>query len=86
MLPYKAPTQDFEFLLRDVFDMESFWASMEGTEHFTVGDALTIYDEAARFVTNTLLPLNRSGDEEGCSLSDDGVKTPKGWSDAYRQY
>ncbi|MFT5333576.1 MAG: alkylation response protein AidB-like acyl-CoA dehydrogenase, partial [Halioglobus sp.] len=86
MLPYKAPTQDFEFLLRDVFDMESFWAGMAGTEQFTVDDALVIYDEAARFVTDTLLPLNRTGDEEGCSLDDDGVKTPKGWADAYRQY
>ncbi|MFT5484892.1 MAG: alkylation response protein AidB-like acyl-CoA dehydrogenase [Halieaceae bacterium] len=86
MLPYKAPTQDFEFLLRDVFDMESFWTSMEGTEQFTVDDALLIYDEAARFVTNTLLPLNCNGDEEGCRLEDDGVKTPRGWADAYREY
>lgn len=86
MLPYKAPTQDFEFLLRDVFDMQSFWSGMEGTEHFTVDDALVIYDEAARFVSNTVLPLNRTGDEEGCLLDDDGVKTPKGWADVYRQY
>tara|TARA_B110000503_G_C7171531_1_gene424529 strand:+ start:2570 stop:4351 length:1782 start_codon:yes stop_codon:yes gene_type:complete len=86
MLPYKAPTQDFEFLLRDVFDMDAFWAGMEGTQQFTVDDALAIYDEAARFVSNTLLPLNRTGDEEGCHLEDDGVKTPKGWADAYRQY
>jgi alkylation response protein AidB-like acyl-CoA dehydrogenase len=86
MLPYKAPTQDFEFLLRDVFDMQSFWAGMEGTEHFTVEDGLVIYDEAARFVTNTLLPLNRSGDEDGCRLEGGGVKTPNGWADAYRQY
>jgi alkylation response protein AidB-like acyl-CoA dehydrogenase len=86
MLPYRAPTQDFEFLLRDVFDMDSFWAGMQGTDQFTVDDALAIYDEAARFVTNTLLPLNRSGDEQGCRLDDDGVKTPKGWADAYRQY
>jgi alkylation response protein AidB-like acyl-CoA dehydrogenase len=86
MLPYKAPTQDFEFLLRDVFDMDAFWAGMTDTKQFTVDDALLVYDEAARFVTNTLLPLNRTGDEEGCRLDDDGVKTPQGWADAYRHY
>ena len=86
MLPYKAPIQDFEFLLRDVFDMDAFWAGMEDTQQFTVDDALVIYDEAARFVANTLLPLNRSGDEEGCRLDEAGVKTPEGWADAYRQY
>jgi alkylation response protein AidB-like acyl-CoA dehydrogenase len=86
MLPYKAPIQDFEFLLRDVFDMESFWAGMKGTEQFTVNDALAIYDEAAKFATNTLLPMNLSGDEKGCSLEEDGVRTPEGWPAAYRQY
>ncbi|MFT4614174.1 MAG: alkylation response protein AidB-like acyl-CoA dehydrogenase, partial [Bacteroidia bacterium] len=86
MLPYKAPTEDFEFLLRDVFDMDTFWAGMAGTAQFTVDDALAIYDEAARFVTHTLLPLNGTGDEEGCRLDNEGVKTPKGWVDAYRQY
>jgi alkylation response protein AidB-like acyl-CoA dehydrogenase len=86
MLPYKVPMQDFEFLLRDVFDMASFWAGMEGTEQFTVDDALMIHAAAGRFITNSLLPLNRSGDEEGCRLTDAGVTTPSGWADAYRQY
>jgi alkylation response protein AidB-like acyl-CoA dehydrogenase len=86
MLPYSAPIDDFEFLLRDVFEMEKFWAAMQGTAEFTIDDALTAYREAARFTSENLLPLNQSGDEQGCSLTQDGVTTPQGWAEAYRLY
>ncbi len=33
-----------------------------------------------------LLPLNRSGDEEGCHLENGVVRTPAGFIDAYRQF
>jgi hypothetical protein len=41
MLPYSAPIDDFAFLLRDVFEMENFWAAMQGTAEFTIDDALS---------------------------------------------
>ena len=33
-----------------------------------------------------LSPLNQSGDEQGCQWSEQGVKTPAGFADAYQQY
>ncbi len=33
-----------------------------------------------------LFPLNRSGDEEGCTFENGVVRTPKGFKEAYRQF
>ena len=33
-----------------------------------------------------LAPLNRSGDEEGCTLTGGEVSTPKGFKEAYKQF
>ena len=33
-----------------------------------------------------LLPLNRSGDEEGCTFENGVVRTPKGFKEAYDQF
>ena len=33
-----------------------------------------------------LFPLNRSGDEEGCTYENGVVRTPKGFKEAYDQF
>ena len=38
---------------------------------------------AAKFCEEQLLPLNRSGDEEGCRYENGVVRTPKGFKEAY---
>ena len=46
-----------------------------------------ILDEAAKFATEVLDPLNAIGDREGARRLDDGsVKTPAGFKNAYLQY
>jgi alkylation response protein AidB-like acyl-CoA dehydrogenase len=46
-----------------------------------------ILDAAATFATEVIAPLNRSGDESGCSMPAAGeVRTPPGFREAYRQY
>jgi alkylation response protein AidB-like acyl-CoA dehydrogenase len=47
-------------------------------------DAIT--EEAARFCEGELAPLNRSGDEEGCTFSDGQVTAPAGFKAAYDKY
>ncbi len=43
-------------------------------------------NEADRFGSGVLAPLNASGDREGAAWSPDGVTAPAGFRDAYRQY
>ena len=42
-------------------------------------------EEAGKVSGGTIVPLNRSGDEEGCSGST-AVKTPAGFPEAYQTY
>ena len=45
-----------------------------------------ILEEAGRFATDVLAPLNRAGDQSGIKLADGKVTTTPGWPDAYRRW
>ncbi|MGQ4828595.1 acyl-CoA dehydrogenase, partial [Enterococcus faecalis] len=46
-----------------------------------------VIEEAGRFVSDVIAPLNQIGDREGCTRHPDGsVTTPTGFKQAYRQY
>jgi alkylation response protein AidB-like acyl-CoA dehydrogenase len=45
-----------------------------------------IVAEGAKFCEEVLAPLNQVGDQEGCTWSEDGVKTPTGFKEAYDQF
>jgi len=45
-----------------------------------------IFEEAAKFCENELEPLNKVGDEEGCTFDNGKVTTPKGFKEAYDQF
>ncbi len=83
---YKAPLDDMNFVLNDVFGAEKLWASMEATEEVTPDLASAILEEAGKVATNLLLPLNRSGDEEECQWNDGVVTTPEGFKEAYKTF
>jgi len=86
MPTYKAPLRDIDFVINEVLDTEKVYASLPGYEEATPDLMSAIIEEGAKFAENVLSPLNQSGDEEGCSWSEDGVKTPAGFAEAYQQY
>lgn len=86
MAIYKAPIQDMTFLLKDVLDVEKVFQSLPGYEEVTLDTVSQILEEASKFSENVLLPLNRSGDEEGCHINDGVVTTPKGFKEAYKEF
>ena len=84
MATYKAPLDDMKFILDDVFASEQLWAGMPATAEVTRDLSHAILEEAGKMVEGVMLPLNRSGDEEGCQFDNGVVTTPAGFKDAYR--
>ncbi len=85
MPTYKAPVDDVQFLLNDVFHIARY-GNMPGFADASPDVVAAILEEAAKFAEEVLTPLNRVGDEEGCTRHGDGsVTTPKGFKEAYRQ-
>ena len=86
MSTYHAPLADMQFVMNELAGLAQV-ASLPGFEDASPDTAAAILEEAAKFATNVLDPLNVPGDREGSVLRDDGtVKTPAGFKEAYKQY
>ncbi len=86
MVTYAAPLDDIRFCLNELFDYEGRITSLPGFEDATPELVDAVLKEAAKFCVNELLPLNRSGDEEGCTFENGVVRTPAGFKEAYRAF
>ena len=87
MAEYKAPLREMNFLLHEVFEADKLWARLPGLAETADRDtADAILEEMGKLAANTLDPINRSGDEEGCQWDDGVVTTPKGFPEAYATY
>ncbi|WP_406856391.1 acyl-CoA dehydrogenase C-terminal domain-containing protein [Alsobacter sp. KACC 23698] len=86
MPTYKAPVEDVQFLLNDVFRMERY-SNLPGFADASPDVVEAVLGEAAKLCEEVLQPLNRVGDLEGCIRHDDGrVTTPKGFKDAVNAF
>ncbi|MCJ2014696.1 acyl-CoA dehydrogenase C-terminal domain-containing protein [Methylobacterium sp. J-076] len=85
MQTYKAPLRDIRFVLHELH-ADPDGPVLPGLEDFTPDVTDAILEEAGRFCTERLLPLNASGDEEGCRLENGVVRTPKGFPEAYKAF
>ncbi len=86
MSEYRAPLADIRFVLHDLAGLEQV-ITLPGYEEATPDVVDAILDEAAKFATEVISPLNTVGDREGSVRQDDGsVKTPPGFKDAYVQF
>jgi len=86
MYEYRAPLRDVRFVLEELLNCDEHYQSLAGCEGINTELRDAIFNEAAKFSENVLAPLRRSGDEEGCRWSENGVTTPSGFYDAYQQY
>ncbi|GAC1304958.1 MAG: acyl-CoA dehydrogenase C-terminal domain-containing protein [Steroidobacteraceae bacterium] len=85
MQTYTAPLRDMRFVLHELHDSGNLSALPGLTE--TTPDLLdTVLEEAAKFIASVLLPLNASGDAEGCHYENGMVRTPRGFKEAYRAF
>ncbi|MFV2089898.1 MAG: acyl-CoA dehydrogenase C-terminal domain-containing protein [Pseudomonadales bacterium] len=81
-----ASLTDLHFLLHDVLDYEGHYAKLDLSDVPDRPLLDAIIEEAARFCDGELAPINRVGDEQGCTLKDGEVTTPAGFKEAYAKY
>ncbi|HEX5507893.1 MAG TPA: acyl-CoA dehydrogenase, partial [Pseudolabrys sp.] len=79
---YRAPVADIAFALRygaglDDALSEGLYGDLDAE---TIGAVL---EEAGRFASDVIAPLNRTGDKFGTPFKDGVVTTPPGWKEAY---
>jgi len=85
MSDYRAPVKDMRFVMDELAGFKEL-SAIPGYEEATPDLADAVLDEAAKFAGEVLAPLNRIGDKEGCKLTANGVTTPTGWKEAYKQF
>jgi alkylation response protein AidB-like acyl-CoA dehydrogenase len=73
------------FVLHELHNSAAHLADINQTE--ITSDLIdNILEEAGKFATDILLPINASGDEEGCHYENGVVRTPKGFKAAYEKF
>ena len=85
MSSYQAPLKDMRFVLNHLAGLADV-AKLPGYEEATPDTVDAILEEAAKFASEVLDPINFSGDREGSKWSDGEVRTPKGFRDAYKKF
>ena len=86
MSTYRAPMQEIQFVMNELAGLEQV-GKLPGYEDATPDTVTAILEEASKFATEVLDPLNAVGDREGATWLEGGkVKTATGFKDAYRRF
>ena len=85
MQVYKTPLKDYKFLIKDFLN-SGLTDSVFKNSDLNTQDLDMILEEAAKLCEETLLPINQSGDNEGCLFNNGKVSTPKGFKEAYKNF
>ncbi len=84
-MTYTAPLKDMSFVLNELAGLDAV-AKLPGCEEATPDTVEAILEEAGKFASGVLDPINRPGDVEGSKWKDGAVSTPKGFREAYKQF
>lgn len=84
-MTYRAPISDMLLSLNHGAGLK---AAMEAGHYgdFDADIVGAVLEEAGKFATDVLAPLNKVGDEHGIKLADGKVTTAPGWPDAYKRW
>ena len=84
-MTYRAPINDMLLALNHGAGLEA--AVKAGHYGDYDGDVTAaVLEEAGKFASDVLAPLNRVGDQNGIKLADGKVTTAPGWPDAYQRW
>ena len=85
MQVYDAPLRDMRFVL-DELHVDDGFGGLAAHADFTPDLTAAVLEEAAKFTREVLLPINRSGDEQGSHCENGVVHTPAGFREAYHRF
>jgi alkylation response protein AidB-like acyl-CoA dehydrogenase len=75
MSDYRPPLDDIRLVLDEISDITAI-CDLPGFEHVDIETIDGVLDELGRFVAEVVAPVNRIGDEQGCSVTDGVVTVP----------
>ena len=85
MAEYIPPLRDMHFALTELADLPGV-LGLPGYEEASADLVDAVLEEAGKFASAVLSPLNASGDRQGAKLGTDGVVAAEGFAGAYRQF
>ncbi len=84
---YEAPIRDMRFVIESVLEAPRSWQAVADFSQLDMATVEAIFESAAQFCREVLLPLNAVGDAQGCRLDESGrVRTPDGFREAYQAF
>jgi alkylation response protein AidB-like acyl-CoA dehydrogenase len=83
-MTYRAPVDDIVFALKTAAGLPELVAN--GIVEVDEDTVTAVIEEAGRFASEVLDPLNVPGDRIGSRLVDGKVETPPGWKEAYTAF
>lgn len=86
MWTYNAPLRDMHFVIEEVLQAPTAWAQTPVFVDLDADTSRQILEEAAKFATGVLAPINGTADLEGCKWVDGQVTTPQGYPAAYKAF
>jgi len=88
MPTYTPPLRDMQFVMHEVLKVTDDFKSIPRYAEADTDTINAVLDEAGKFAVEVTLPLNMTGDEQGCKLDPKthAVTTPTGFKEAYAKY
>ena len=88
MAVYTPPLRDMQFVMHEVLNVTDDLQAMPAHAEMDADTINAVLEEGGKFASEVLLPLNISGDTEGChyDAASHAVTTPAGYRQAYAQY
>jgi alkylation response protein AidB-like acyl-CoA dehydrogenase len=83
-MTYRAPVDDIMVALKTAAGLDGLVAN--GAVTVDTDTIRAVIEEAGRFASDVLAPLNAPGDRVGSRLVDGAVVTPPGWKEAYQAF
>jgi len=85
---YAPPLRDLQFVLHELFDVTAHLRALPTHADVDADTVNAVLEEAGKFASEVIAPLNAPGDQQGCELdrATHAVTTPDGFRQAYAQY